>query len=168
MHELARKSTKPPTTPPPSSQGFFAPFPSAGTPPDEFPPVPAIPPRVDPSRWEDFPTFRETFLFCVSDPRANITLRAFGKLLHELVLGCWEDWPTHPEGIFRASLRATIADLRHVQGSLAENTGPDSVADLHEEHLAALGAHVAKDLGELADCLELELNSWQGGMGVPS
>jgi hypothetical protein len=162
MPELTPQST--PSLPP----SFFAPFPSAGMPPDEFPPVPAMPPRVDPSRWEDFPTFRETFLICVSDPRVNNTLRAFGKLLHELVLGAWEDWPPHREGIFRASLRATVADLRHVQGSLTENTGPDSVADPDEAHLAALGAHVAKHLGELADSLELELNSWQGGMGVPS
>lgn len=160
MHELTPQSTPPP------SQSFFAPFPFSGTPPDEFPPVPSMPPRVDPTRWEDFPTFRETFLLCVSDPRANITLRAFGKLLHELVLGAWGDWPPHPEGIFRASLRATVADLRHIQGSLAENTGPDSVAEPDEAHLAETGAHVARDLGELADSLEVELNSWQGGKGV--
>jgi hypothetical protein len=159
---LELPDSNPPTVPPPLS--FFAPFPSTSSPPDEFPPpAPALPPRIDPDRFEDFPTFRESFLICVSDPRANNTLRAFGKLLHELVLGAWGDWPPHPEGIFRASLRATVADLRHVQGSLAESTGPDSVAEPHEAHLAALGAQVAKDLGELADSLALELNSWQGG-----
>jgi hypothetical protein len=153
MPELTPQSTPPP------SRGFFAPFPSAGTPPDEFPPVPALPPRIDPARFEDFPTFRETFLFYVSDPRANITLRAFGRLLHDLFLGAWGDSPPHPEGIFRASLRATVADLRHVQGSLAENTGPDSVAEPHESNLAAIGAHVARDLGALADRLEEELRN---------
>jgi hypothetical protein len=157
MPELTPQST------PPLSPSFFAPFPSASSPPDEFPPVPALPPRIDPDRWEDFPAFRESFLFYVSDPRANLTLRAFGKLLHELILGAWEDWPTPPEGIFRASLRATVADLRHVQGSLAENTGPDSVAEPHEAHLAAIGAHVARDLGALADRLETELRSWREG-----
>jgi hypothetical protein len=160
MPELTPQST------PPLPPSFFAPFPSASSPPDEFPPVPALPPRIDPAHWEDFPTFRESFLFFVSDPRANITLRAFGRLLHELVLGAWEDWPTQPEGIFRASLRAAVADLRHVQGSLAENTGPDSVADPDEAHLAEIGAHVARGLEVLADRLELELNSWQGEKGV--
>jgi hypothetical protein len=160
MPELTPQSTPPP------SQGFFAPFPSASTPPDEFPPVPAMPPRIDPSRFEDFPAFRESFLICVSDPRANNTLRAFGKLLHELVLGAWRDWPVQREGIFRASLRAAVADLRHVQGSLAENTGPDSVAEPDEAHLAKIGAHVARGLEVLADRLELELNSWQAERGA--
>jgi hypothetical protein len=161
MPELTPQST------PPLPPSFFAPFPSASSPPDEFPPpAPAMPPRIDPARWEDFPTFRESFLFFVSDPRANITLRAFGRLLHELVLGAWEDWPVQREGIFRASLRATVADLRHAQGSLAENTGPDSVADPDEAHLAEIGAHVARGLEVLADRLELELNSWQGGNEV--
>jgi hypothetical protein len=160
MPELTPQST------PPLPPSFFAPFPSAGMPPDEFPPVPTLPPRIDPDRWEDFATFRESFLLCVSDPRANNTLRAFGKLLHELVLGAWEDWPTPREGIFRASLRATVADLRHVQGSLAESTGPDSVAEPDEAHLATIGAHVARGLEVLADRLELELNSWQGDKGV--
>jgi len=78
---------------------FFAPFPSASSPPDEFPPpVPALPPRIDPNRWEDFPTFRESFLFFVSDPRANITLRAFGRLLHELVLGAGKTGPHSGRG----------------------------------------------------------------------
>jgi hypothetical protein len=152
-----------PPVPPPLSPSFFAPFPSASSPPDEFPPVPALPPRIDPARWEDFPTFRESFLFYVSDPRANVTLRAFGRLLHDLFLGAWGDSPPHPEGIFRASLRATVADLRHVQGSLAESTGPDSVAEPDEEHLAAIGAHVARDLGALADRLEAELIYRLGG-----
>jgi hypothetical protein len=160
MPDLAPEST------PPLSPSFFAPFPSTSSPPDEFPPIPAMPPRIDPDRFEDFPTFRETFLLCVSDPRANITLRAFGRLLHELVLGAWEDWPVQREGIFRASLRATVADLRHAQGSLAESTGPDTVAEPEEAHLAEIGAHVARDLGALADRLEVDLNSWQGDKGV--
>jgi hypothetical protein len=131
------------------------------TPPSDPPPV-AAPPIIRPEDFEDDPTFRESFLLCAPDPRANMTLRAFGRLLHDLVLRTWGDWPLHPEGVFRASLRAAVADLRHVQGSLAESTGPDSVAEPHEEHLAAIGAHVAKDLGELADRLEVELNSWLG------
>ena len=64
-------------------------------------------------------------------------------------------------------MRATVADLRHVQGSLAENTGPDTVAEPEEAHLAEIGAHVARGLEVLADRLELELNSWHGGK-VPS
>jgi hypothetical protein len=128
------------------------------TPPSDPPPA-VLPPIIRPQDFEDDPTFRESFLLCVPDPRANLTLRVFGRLLHELVLGTWGDWSLHPEGIFRASLRATVADLRHVQGSLAESTGPDTVAEPHEAHLAMIGAHVARDLGALADRLEADLNS---------
>jgi hypothetical protein len=128
------------------------------TPPSDPPPV-AAPPIIRPEDFEDDPTFRESFMLCVPDPGANMTLRAFGRFLHDLVLRSWGDGQLHPEGVFRASLRATVADLRHVQGSLAESTGPDTVAEPHEAHLAAIGAHVARDLGALADRLEAELRN---------
>ncbi len=100
----------------------------------------------------------------VTDATANATFRAFGKLLFDGILAVWGDWPDHPEGMFRASLRAVIADLRHVQGALLEWTGGSFSYDTpHEEYLASVGNGVAHSLGELVDRLEGELGTWRGG-----
>jgi hypothetical protein len=112
MPELVQESTPPPA-PPPLPPGRRPPLPP---PEDGDDPPPAIPPVIDPQNFEDFPTFRETFLLYVTDPDANAALRGFGKLLFDGILALWGDWPDHPEGLFRASLRAAIADLRHVEG----------------------------------------------------
>jgi hypothetical protein len=53
---------------------------------DSTPSSPAIPPTIDPAKFEDFPTFRETFLVFVTDPTANAAVRAFGDLLLTFVL----------------------------------------------------------------------------------
>ncbi len=152
MPELTPKSTPPPDLPIPAHDG----------PPEDDPPA-AIPPIIDPKSFEEYPTFRETFLLYFTDVHANAATRAFGKLLHELILEFWRFWPDHPEGIFRASLRAAIADLRHVQGSLLEWTGPDATLQTpHEEYLARLVGEVARELGALGDRLEAELGSWRG------
>jgi hypothetical protein len=124
---------------------------------------PSIPPIINPQQYEDFPTFRETFLVFVTDPAANAALRGFGKLLFDGILAVWGDWPDQPEGMFRASLRAVIADLRHVQGALLEWTGDGFAYDTtHEEYLASVGTDVAHALGKLVDRLEGELGSWRG------
>lgn len=124
---------------------------------------PSIPPIIDPQQYEDFPTFRKTFLVFVTDPDANAALRGFGKLLFDGILAVWGDWPDQPEGMFRASLRAVIADLRHVQGALLEWAGDNfTYGTTHEEYLASVGTDVAHALGELVDRLEGELGSWRG------
>jgi hypothetical protein len=149
MPELAPQSTPPLVPPPPISE----------TPPDD--PPPAIPPIIAPDRFEDFPVLRETFLLYVSDPVANASLRGGAELLYDLILEYWGKWPDHPEGFLRASLRAAVADMRCVQGFLAElEKGAQSTA--HEEHLAAMGAGVAPEIGALADRIELELGTWRG------
>ena len=123
----------------------------------------AIPPIIDPAKFEDFATFRETFLLYFSDPEANATLRSLGNLLHNFVLEYWRFWPDQPEGLLRASLRAAVADLRHVQGFLTEWAGPNTNHGTpHGEHLAKVGGVVARDLGGLADRLEAELGTWRG------
>ena len=83
-----------------------------------------------------------------------------GRLLHELVLEFWGYWPDHPGGVFSAELRAAVADLRHIQGSLQEWTGPAfALEDEYETRLASVGGDVALTLGELADRLERELDT---------
>lgn len=157
MPELAQECTPAPA-PPPYPPGRRPPMP-----PPEAPPPPAVPPIIDPARFEDYPAFRETFLLFFTDPTANAAMRAFGLLLHELVLEFWGYWPSHPQGIFPASLRAAVADLRHVQGSLQEWTGPAfALEDPFEIRLARVGAELAEELGELADRLETELGTRPG------
>lgn len=144
-----------PATPPQSEP----PPPISDTPPDD--PPPAIPPIINPDRFEDFPFLRETFMLYVSDPKANASLRGMADLLFELILEYWGKWSDQPEGFLRASLRAAVADMRSVQGFLAEleEGAQDSP---HEEHLAELGASIAPEIGALADRLEKELGSWRG------
>jgi hypothetical protein len=130
---------------------------------EESTPPPAIPPIIAPEDHEEFPTFRETFLVFFTDPEANATMRALGKLLLDFTLATWGDWPDQPEGMFRASLRSAVADLRHVQGSLLEWTGETfSPATPHEGYLATVGDRTARAVGELADRLEAELGSFRG------
>ncbi|HKV11038.1 MAG TPA: hypothetical protein VJ725_23055 [Thermoanaerobaculia bacterium] len=124
-------------------------------------PAVAIPPIIDPDRFEDFPAFRETFLLYVTDPTANAALRAHGTLTYDLILDFWGKWPHHPEGFLRAALRAAIADLRCVEGFLLELEEGDHGSH-HENFLAAVGAEIAVEVGELADRLDEELGSWRG------
>src|SRR5436305_12326496 len=102
MHELNKDFTKrpPPEAPPPPVIG-----------PPEGPA--AVPAEIDPSRWEDFAVFRETFLVYVSHARYNAAFRAFGDALYEMVLESWGHWPEQTEGYLRSHLRAVVADLRH-------------------------------------------------------
>lgn len=131
--------------------------------PEEATPHAAIPPIIDPKGHEAFPTFRETFMVYVTDPTANAAIRGFGTVLYDFLLNSWGEWPKHPEGIFRADLRAVIADLRCAQGSLLELTGDAfSPETPHEGHLASIGNQIAHEVGRLADRLESELGSWRG------
>jgi hypothetical protein len=144
MHELAQKSN--PHTPPPS-------------PPD----LAVSPPVIKPERFEDFMVFREVFCVHFPDAKANARLRGFGHLLFEMVLATWGDWPSHREGIFPAELRAAVADMRFLQGAMSSWCGPAfSGSSEYENRLAGVGAGIALAIGELADRLEVELNSWQG------
>ncbi len=148
MPELTPQSTTPPV--PPSE-----------TPPAD--PPPAVPPIIDPATWEDFPILRETFMVYLTDPTANAALRSAGGLLYDLILEYWRYWPNHPEGLLRGHLRAAVADLRHLQGFLAEWDGPEvDHKSPHEEHLGKIAGEVARELAELADRLETEMGAWRG------
>ncbi|HEV7786295.1 MAG TPA: hypothetical protein VGQ28_13205 [Thermoanaerobaculia bacterium] len=108
-------------------------------------------------------TFRETFLVYFPDAKANAAMRSFGSLLFEMVLETWGQWPNHPEGIFPTELRAAVADMRHLQGALSSWCGPAfSNTSEYEIRLAEVGKAMALAIGELADRLETELDSWLG------
>src|SRR4051812_14944165 len=138
---------------------------TAATPPSPpSPPEKAVsPPVIDPEQFEDFMVFRETFMVFFPDRRANGEMRGFARLLFEMVIETWGGWPDHPEGIFPAELRAAVADMRHLQGAMANWCGPAFTASgEYETRLAGVGASIALAVGELADRLEVELDSWQG------
>lgn len=160
MPELTPQSTTPaeplPPTPPMPTEP-----PPADDPPDD--PPPAIPPIIDPDHFEDFPVLRETFMLYVSDPVANASLRGAAGLLFDLILEYWGKWPDHPEGFLRACLRAAVADMRSVQGFLAE-LKEGAYGSGHEDHLAAVGVGIAPEIGALADRIERELGSWRGAV----
>ena len=147
MPELRRKFTAPPPPAPPG-----------GPPPSG--PV-AIPPRIDPDRWEHFVAFRETFLVYFSEPRHNASLRGVGDLIYEMTLATWGNWPNQPEGWRRAELRAAVADLRHLEGYLA-TLGEDPPDEPYEAALCRTAVLMSHEVGSVAEHIEAKLGTWRG------
>lgn len=147
---------------PPSPLAVFAPSACTGSPPDNEPPGKvAIPPRIDPARWEDFPVFRETWLVYFSIPRYNFALRIVGKLLMEMTLASWGDWPDQPEGWRRSELRAAVADLRHLEGYLA-TVAEDPPDEPYEAALCRTAVLMSEEVGSVAEHIEAKLGTWRG------
>jgi hypothetical protein len=127
------------------------------TPPPEAPAIVA-PPFLNPESWEQSPCFRETFLAHFPLQEHNAALRVLGGLFYDMVLEYSGYWPDHPEGWLRTSLRAAVADLRHVQGMLAafgRETG-----DGDDARLFLLAGSIAADVGAAADRIEAGLVPW--------
>ena len=120
---------------------------------------PAIPPLIEPTAWEDFPVFRETFLMYFTEPPANSALRVFGRLFHELVLEYYHHWPGWPEGVTVTELRSALADLRHLEGYLGAVGREHEEAALTEPEtvLSRLAARLAGELTRIADEIEQAL-----------
>ncbi len=120
---------------------------------------PAGPATLDPSRWEDFEGFRETFLLNFTDLGDNAAFRTLGRVLYHLVLEAAHAMPAHPEGWLRLHVRAALADLRFLQGFLAflaEERGEVEIpAD--EADLCRTAGEKAGSLGEIADAIEARL-----------
>jgi hypothetical protein len=134
------------------------------TPPPEAPAIVA-PPFLNPESWEHSPCFRETFLAHFPIQEHNAAFRVLGGLVYDMVLEYSGYWPDHPEGWLRTSLRAAVADLRHVQGMLASlgeevgdggSTGEQSDA----ARLFLLAGSVAADVGVAADRIEAGASPW--------
>ena len=136
-------------------------------PPEQEPRPPAVPPVIVADLWEDFPAWRETFLLFFTDPAANETLRRLGVLLHEFVLEFCRFWPEYPEGLTRAELRAAVADLRHLQGFLAEaGRKVEGGLSADDARLCRVALRVADQLAAIVDQVERELGSWRGEEGA--
>jgi hypothetical protein len=132
--------------------------------PQSTPAPVAVPPVIDPPRFEDFPAFRETFLGIFTEPDHNAALRGVGALLFEMALEYRGYWPDQPEGSIRSELRAAVADLRFVQGHLASIGNPEMTSPNtpQEEHHAGVSARLAVGVAGIADALETELGPWRG------
>lgn len=130
--------------------------------PEKPTPAVAIPPIIDPEKWEDFPFLREVALYHVTDLDANAILRAFGDLLYKMMLEYSGNWPHSPEGYVRSELRAAVGDLRTVEGFLVGMEDDAKGDDSHEGHLGRVGVRVGREIGQLAAQIEGELGSWRG------
>ena len=141
--------------------------------PQQDPTIPpaavAGPPVLDPTRWEDFEGFRETFLLNFTDPRDNTALRAVGRVLYHLVLEAAHVMPGPPESWVRAHIRAAVADLRFLQGFLAFVGEERGNTDLPaaEEDLCRTVARKARILGRVADGIEVGLGEIRPAVSGP-
>jgi hypothetical protein len=120
---------------------------------------PAVPPIIDPREWEDYPIFRETFLLYVSEPRFNAALRMAGEMFFTMLLEVYGDWPEWPESSTRIEMRAAVADLRHLQGFLA-NVGQErhsSTLSPGDIRLSKHASRVARLLNQVATTIERKL-----------
>ncbi len=129
--------------------------------PEESPEV-ALPPLVNPRDWEDFGVYRETFLVYFTEPRDNLALRDSGRLVHNMALEYYQHWPDQPEGWTRSHLRASVADLRHLEGFLTTIGDNPPENHPHEAHLCRMAVRMARKVAVVADQIEKELGSWRG------
>ena len=120
---------------------------------------PAAPPVIDPTLWEDFPVFRESFLMYISDPHFNASLRTAAEYFFSMVLEMYQGWPQWQESSTRTEFRAGIADLRHLQGFMASVGKERHLSSLDEgdRKLSKHAARVARLLKQVADTMELKL-----------
>ena len=131
--------------------------------PEPAPPAAVLPPTIDPARWEDFPTFRESLLRHCTGPAANAAMRAFGDLLFEMILEWNNTQPDDPEGYVRHDLRAALADLRALEGFLAyigretEDLDEDDPEDADSYQLCELAERMAGRLARIAAEIEKAL-----------
>ena len=152
MTELIEQSTA--TTTPPAPP----------IPPEDEPPAAATPPVIDPSAWEDYPAFRETFLMYFTPPGYADALRTMGEMLHTMILESYNPWPGWPESSTRTEMRAAVADLRHMQGFLASVGRERELSSLDPEdaYLSTLAAKLARQLARVTDGIERELDGVPG------
>ena len=115
-------------------------------------------PDIEPGQWEKHDGFRATTLLYVTDPEANQAIRRFAALLSRLIAD-YPAWPQDPEGATRSMLRAVRADLRYLEGFLAE-AGAQCVhvtVDPAEQALCVFAGRLAGEIDKLAERIGEEL-----------
>lgn len=122
---------------------------------------PAIPPRITPATWEDYPVFRETFLMYVTEPESNAALRVVGHTVYDMLLDFYHHWPGWPEGSTRTELRAALADLRHLEGYLGAvgREHEDAALTDGDTVLSLLAGRLAGELARIADEIQAALGT---------
>jgi len=127
--------------------------------PESSSPPPAVPATIDPTAWEDFPVFRESFLMYISEPAFNASLRTAAEHFFGMLLETYQRWPAWQESSTRTELRAALADMRHLQGFLA-SVGKErrlSSLDAGDARLSRHASQVARLLKQVADTMEHRL-----------
>jgi hypothetical protein len=122
-------------------------------------PLPVTPPRVEPAKWRETPTFRESFLLYLTDEPLNNLFRLLGRVLYDFIQDAHR-MPDWPEGVTATELRAAVGDLRHLEGYLA------GVGREHEEAqlaapdvaLSKVAGRQARELARVADEIEAALD----------
>jgi hypothetical protein len=119
----------------------------------------AVPPVVDPTAWEDFAVFRETFLMYLTPPGYAAALRKAGEMLFTMILENYDPWPGWPESSTRTELRSAVADLRHLEGFFQSVGREHSVSSLarSDERLSRFAARQAIEVAKIAHRIEMKL-----------
>ncbi|HEX4499102.1 MAG TPA: hypothetical protein VIE43_25720 [Thermoanaerobaculia bacterium] len=120
---------------------------------------PSVPAAIDPTAWEDFPVFRESFLMYISEPSFNAALRTTAEHFFGMLLETYQRWPAWQETSTRTEIRAALGDLRHLQGFLA-SIGQErhlSSLDAGDFRLSKHASQVARLLKQVGDTMDRKL-----------
>jgi hypothetical protein len=111
---------------------------------------------LNPPRWNEADSFRETSLVCIDDPEDREALHRVGRLLYHLAL--LETNTETAESGTCLDLRAEAADLRYLEGHLARVGGTtEEICLAEEEALARFAGELAPRVGALAEAIERAL-----------
>jgi len=132
---------------------------SDGTPPSGPASPAAVPPILDPELYERHEGLRETTLAYFTDPQDNAALRHIGQLLYSMALESIRYWPAEPQGAFVQQARAVVADLRHLQGTLAQMDQERVASALteREDRISVACGRLVRRVKATADALEAAL-----------
>jgi len=111
----------------------------------------AVPPVIDPDAFERFEGFRETTLALFTDAKANATLRSMADFIFTISLEYSRYWPDEPEGYVHHQCRAVVADLRHLQGTLA------MLSEIRASRITRACERLSPRVKKIADALEKAL-----------
>ncbi len=120
-------------------------------------------PTIDPKTFDDFTVFRETFLRHLDNVRDVAAFRGFAQVLFEMACEGMRHWQGTYAEATASKLSATLADLRYIQGYLAE---AGTIYAAEKDYLTPrnkfythAAARMALKVAALADEMEAELRA---------